>query len=224
MVSSILLYWYQVRETERDRETTNGAHTMAIYRMEYSKGEMVDGKYVSKELGFQESYAGCVIEVYQRDYRAMSDVYTYATFALVWDDTENRPVEILVNANFECDHSKGHAKVDLTPLHQSKYLLWQHKKKEEEKKYQEAKNLEYAKKDFSNGKTIKVVKGRKVKVGTQGRVFWMGNNGWGLTLGIALSDRKGTVVRNGRTYNNSYLDTAFVPAANCEVILDQSQG
>jgi hypothetical protein len=35
---------------------------------------------------------------------------------------------------------------------------------------------------------VVVFKGRKVPVGTEGRVFWMGNNGWGMSVGIETLD------------------------------------
>ncbi len=59
------------------------------------------------------THVGRVIEVFSKDYRAMSDVYTLATFALVLDD-DDKIRERLVNANFECDQNGGRAEVDAT--------------------------------------------------------------------------------------------------------------
>lgn len=60
------------------------------------------------------THAGRVIEVYYADHRAMSDVYTWATFAVIVTD-EGNVEKVLVNANFECDQSGGRAVVDATP-------------------------------------------------------------------------------------------------------------
>lgn len=60
------------------------------------------------------TYEGRVFSVNSRDYRAMSDVYTFALFATVVSDS-GRLEEILVNANFECDLRGGSATVDVTP-------------------------------------------------------------------------------------------------------------
>lgn len=59
-------------------------------------------------------YEGRVLEVFGQDYRAMSDVYTFATYARVVTDTGGIDC-IMVNANFECDVSQGKAVVDATP-------------------------------------------------------------------------------------------------------------
>lgn len=39
-------------------------------------------------------------------------------------------------------------------------------------------------------KTVKVVRGRKVPKGTIGRVFWMGDSGYGESVGLELADGK----------------------------------
>ena len=60
------------------------------------------------------TYEGRVLAVYNRDYRAMSDVYTYATYALVVEE-DGSVREHMVNANFECDVGGGRAEVDASP-------------------------------------------------------------------------------------------------------------
>lgn len=39
-------------------------------------------------------------------------------------------------------------------------------------------------------KEVTVVRGRKVPIGTQGRVFWMGDKGWGMSVGIEEASGK----------------------------------
>ena len=167
---------------------------------------------------WETAHEGCVIKVYNNDYRAMSDVWTYAKFALVWENGEAK--EILVNANFECDNSCGFAIVDATPEVIAEYQKYVQLRKEaheiaEEKRREILENLEKEKPAI--GRKVEVVKGRKVKIGTQGVIFWIGNG----SVGVATSDRKGNVEKNGKTYKNVFLDTFFVPEQNVKVITDK---
>lgn len=40
----------------------------------------------------------------------------------------------------------------------------------------------------TKGKQVRVFKGRKVPIGTEGRVFWYGENQWGYSCGLELQD------------------------------------
>jgi hypothetical protein len=55
--------------------------------------------------------------------------------------------------------------------------------------------------EIVSGQIVKVVKGRKVAIGTVGEIMWLGENGFGDTYGLKLSDGS----------------TVFVAAKNCEV-------
>lgn len=57
-------------------------------------------------------------------------------------------------------------------------------------------------------KVVKVVRGRKVKIGTEGEVFWMGNSGFGPSVGLRLMDgsKVFTALKNVETVT---LDKAF---------------
>jgi hypothetical protein len=164
-------------------------------------------------------FVGCVLETYNSDYRAMSDVYTWATFALVWTGSEAR--EVLVNANFECDQSGGAAVVDATPEVVAEWNAW---KAAKEARANEARLLR-AEMDRQRelvapkkGRMVEVVKGRKVPVGTAGLVFWEGTDNYGnAKLGLATSNRK--TIRNGR---ESYADVVWVAASNCRAFMDQA--
>jgi hypothetical protein len=41
---------------------------------------------------------------------------------------------------------------------------------------------------IEKNKTVTVVRGRKVPIGTRGQVFWIGNNGYGESVGIIAAD------------------------------------
>lgn len=60
------------------------------------------------------------------------------------------------------------------------------------------------------GTLVRVVRGRVVPKGTQGRVVWFGEGQYGLRVGIATSQRRD---RNGR-----HLDVAWTAAKNVDVI------
>lgn len=94
---------------------------MAIHKL--SSGDyVVDAEGTTKYVSYdpprlETTYEGRVIRVFQQDYRAMSNVYTFATFAEVLheeNDVYSIREEILVNANFECDRNGGRAEVDAT--------------------------------------------------------------------------------------------------------------
>lgn len=170
------------------------------------------------------SFEGAVLQVYNRDYRAMSDVYTYATFALVWSFEKQAPVEVLVNANFECDTNGGHAIVDALPEVQAAFVAYEAAKAKATKAAREEatrKRLEAEAKSPDKGRMVKVFKGRKVPIGTTGFVFWTGFDGYGnLKIGIATSNRK--AVQPGKKYA-SFVDVVWCAANNCEALADQSE-
>lgn len=73
------------------------------------------------------------------------------------------------------------------------------------------------------GDTVRVVKGRKVKVGTEGIVFWMGDCQWGTKVGIAVPEEDGTYAkeirrgRGGRDYE-SYANVRWTSLDNVKKI------
>lgn len=48
--------------------------------------------------------------------------------------------------------------------------------------------LEEENKTVRVGKQIRVVRGRKIPIGTEGKVFWMGDKGFGMGVGIILEN------------------------------------
>lgn len=137
--------------------------------------------------------------------RIMSDVYDWVLRVVVIED-DGTYGNHSGSYNFE-------AKVDASPEQLQAYQdkltadrIAELNRSIERNRLQEAKTLR-------NGKTVKVVRGRKVKIGTQGLLFWMGDSPWGKKVGIALSDKKDE--------KNRYSDVAWTYAANVEVVLDQ---
>lgn len=128
---------------------------------------------------WQTDYVGRVISVYRRDYQAMSDVYTIGSFAHVLND-KGAIVEILVNANFECDVGFGHAEVDATDEVLATKAELDRKATDAQKARDDAavrERLETERNRPVKGKAMIVVKGRKVAVGTKGIVAYVSDTG-----------------------------------------------
>lgn len=73
------------------------------------------------------------------------------------------------------------------------------------------------------GKWVRVVRGRKVKQGTEGLVFWTGASQWGTKVGIALPQEDGTFRKEKKTGRyggtfESYKDVAWTYLKNVAVI------
>lgn len=62
----------------------------------------------------------------------------------------------------------------------------------------------------TKGDTVRVVRGRKVPKGTVGKVFWEGESRFGLSVGLALSDKKDA--------SGKYAEVAFTAPSNLEVV------
>ena len=71
-------------------------------------------KYYSNDSHFKTTHIGCVIDRETRDYRAMSDVYTTADYALVWLPEEEDTKWIRVNINYMGCDSHGVIERDIT--------------------------------------------------------------------------------------------------------------
>lgn len=127
----------------------------------------------------ETTWEGRVVRVFRREYQAMSDVYTIATYATIVHD-DGSVHDILVNANFECDISQGEAQVDATPwalemwgVHLTRIKEAQIARDAAERQARE----EEARNRAVKGKRMVVFKGRKVPVGTLGTVAYVSDSG-----------------------------------------------
>ncbi len=120
------------------------------------------------------SYAGAVLKTFSRTERVMSDVYDDVSYADVWDGNDVKTLSTGVMG-----YNTYAVTVDATPDvvdAANAFVL--------------AKTVAKAKRDLDDriakakdkaaevgrGKSVKVVKGRKVPLGTEGNVFWTGPN------------------------------------------------
>lgn len=168
------------------------------------------------------TFQGCVLKVFTREIRAMSDIWVDATCALVWDGEKVR--EVIVNYNFELDTNNGAAIVDATEETLAAVDAWvlrqeQQAQEAAQQAAQAAQTEEMARP--VKGRIVEVYKGRKVPVGTVGLVFWTGIDNYGnAKVGIATTNRK--EVRPGSRFA-SFVDVVWTAASNCRAVPNQEQ-
>lgn len=122
-------------------------------------------------------YEGCVLRWYE-----VNGVHDSDWFAVVWDDESQsvRHVEFMTTRA----PVYGKADIDITPDNLRK--AYQHFLQSWSRWYDHV-NAEQARKPEC-GKRVRVMRGRKVNVGTEGVVFWIGESQWGMRAGIRTDD------------------------------------
>lgn len=119
------------------------------------------------------THAGRVLAVYHRDHQAMSDVYTLATVALVFQD-DGSAEEVMVNANFECDVSFGRATVDASPEMRLAHECWKEGRRlEQERREAEARRLRAEKEALTPKRGSRVVGAKGKNKGLVGTVAFV---------------------------------------------------
>jgi hypothetical protein len=196
----------------------------------------VEGSYVAatKSYTYGEpvvTFEGRVCIVKTECERIMSDVWEDVTRALVytpetrgtmpkwaWKLQDSDYVWLAVKTHGEMYSAKTHAEVDAPAEIIARYHEQNNARIAAEKAAYEAEQARERRLQITKGKVVKVVKGRKVAKGTTGLVFWEGNNGYGPTVGIALTPAQGQRQgNNGKTYNG-YLNVVFISTLNLEVV------
>ena len=134
------------------------------------------------------SHEGCVIESKRQDYRAMSDGYTIAEYALVWlpeeQRTEWKRINILyMGCDDHCqiivDINKGEYAEDYEI-----YLFLQEEARKVAAYRQAEREAKKACLTVRKGQRCRVVAGRKVAKGTEGVIFYTRDQGYGIRSGF----------------------------------------
>lgn len=154
------------------------------------------------------TYEGRVLYTGERNYRDDSDFY-----ALVWDD-ESESVKEVGYATTRGWTYGNYATIDATPEVLDKAKNYYAKLLFERLKAAAAADARTPK----VGKTVKVVKGRKVPLGTVGEVFWTGEGGY---FGPRPRFRSGAWSTKGEPRIGLKTEAGekfFLPAKNVEVL------
>lgn len=160
----------------------------------------------------ETQYEGCVIETRERNYHDDSDFY-----AVVWDE-ENQALKEITYASTRFGGG-GNVTVDITPENMKKVEEWCRARTFAA--YKDA--YEYQARQPEMEKIVRVVRGRKVPHGTQGKIFWTKEqtfsprfrNGYKhgpdtIKIGIALDETKDA--------RNRYVNVAWTYMSNVEVV------
>jgi len=147
---------------------------------------------------FRISHAGLVLATSEHNWHDDSDFY-----ALVWDADAGQPREIEYATTRGWTYANS-ATVDATPGVQAAYATW--RQEQAARRQAEADAAEAV--TPRAGKTVTVVKGRRVPVGTVARVVWYGESK-GFSRHAPVSMRVGLLVDGERV---------FTDASNVEVV------
>jgi len=159
-----------------------------------------------------EAYAGCVLGTGSKGYHDDSDYY-----AIVWDERAQAVVTAMY-ATTRCA-ADGRAVVDATPEVIAKAQAWLKdwavKALTEGYRHQATEELY----NIDKGTEIRVFKGRKVPIGTTGRVFWKGKIHYGTSY--AHRSFYGTQTSGGQSvtrvgFNDAQGNTFWTSIENVE--------
>lgn len=122
----------------------------------------------------ETTFEGAVLETRERNGYDDSDFY-----AIVWDGEKITTVDY-ASTRFWTYHNT--AEVDATDSVKAAARAWL--RKHAARQYE----LSQRSRAASHGDTVRVTKGRKVPVGTEGKVFWIGEKRWGTRVGFKDAD------------------------------------
>lgn len=109
---------------------------------------------------------------------SMGEYYPYASITYVVDNDEVKWTIIKVDAFIQPEQKELFSiQLDTNQVDDLARIIKARKDKEEAK-------------IIRLHKVVKVVQGRKVPIGTEGEVFWMGDSGYGMSVGLRLIDGK----------------------------------
>jgi len=119
-----------------------------------------------------EVYVGCVLCTRERNFLDDSDFY-----AVVWDEESQSLKEVIYyTTRCACD---GVAHADATPEVIEKAGAWLKKWAIDRVREELARDAQKAAETINKGDQVRVVKGRKVPIGTAGIVIWKGEQSYG---------------------------------------------
>lgn len=157
-------------------------------------------KRTQGEAAGRVDYEGAVISGPHTGTRFLMSDYGLARYAMVWDGERVRSESVgVTDIGPGCDYL-DEVEVDATPEVLALAKAWEaaeYERKRFERGEREARAV-------ARGKVVRVVRGRKVKLGTIGLVFWVGDRGFGPRVGMNVEGVEGAV---------------WTAASNVEVVL-----
>ena len=126
------------------------------------------------------SHKGCVIKSERRECRVMSDVYTDADYAFLWNPEEQRTEWKRINVLYMgCD---DHRQI-IADIHSGEYaedyeifLFLAEEAEKAQRKAEKERNAKKGLKRIAKGRVCRAIKGRKVPKGTEGKIFYIRDN------------------------------------------------
>jgi hypothetical protein len=157
----------RVSHCSRCANRDNSAHTFSIGEnccRKGSCGQYCFGCSFFEPLYMETSHSGMVL--YTSELNGRDDSDFLATF---WNEEKGQPEELCYASTRGWTYPNS-AWRDATPEIQAKYDSWRKKREEESAKRARRESLM----KVQVGKPVRVHKGRKVPIGTEGKVFWVG--------------------------------------------------
>ena len=125
------------------------------------------------------SHVGCVIKKETCDFQAMSDVYTTADYAYVWNPEKEEVDCIRVNINHMGCDEWGKIEVDINDGEYAEdyeiFLLIAKDNEEARQRAEQEKDAKIGLHYVAKGRICRAIKGRKVPKGTEGKIFYIRN-------------------------------------------------
>lgn len=152
---------------------------------------------------FSVEYVGATLSLGEESVQVMSDIWEMIRFAKVWDEAEGRVAKVWLDG-------RDRGEVDATAEVLAKVEAWeavQAAKRAAEAARRAAEEAERERRTVRRGKTIRVVRGRKVPLGTTGVCIWIGEGRWGWRVGIKVAED----------------EVYWTAASNVEVVLDEAK-
>jgi hypothetical protein len=140
-----------------------------------------DANAPAREEDYDVTYEGQVVALREHNGYDDSDFY-----AVVWDAEKAEPREVMYATTRGWTY-RNSATVDATPEVAAAYAAYTAARRAEYMAFREAQEAARVEK----GKTVEVVRGRKVPKGTTGTVIWVGSGRYGERVGV--KDAAGTV-------------------------------
>ena len=168
----------------------------------------------------ETKFVGCVVSIEKRSVQVMSDIYEYHTYAMVFNNETGNFEEHFISSDYypEGQDRRG-ATVNATD--EIKYLFEKEQAVIAAKKA--LRNAEAAREEAlrsvrcpGRGKTLKVVRGRKIAKGTVGECTWYGE---GRNYSPYRSSYRGQAAGPMRVGMKVNGEVVYTDASNVEVVV-----